>query len=140
MTKCMVCGDEFDPYYKAQRLCQSCLDKFTKRYWDWNEYRKQGHTRRPTCIVCDKPLTCGFSVCPDCRAVWKKIYYEIMRPQILIQAMAKRDRKRMNKARDNAVKTVSENRLQGIDNDITAARKAGMSYGLYIARKKGLVK
>lgn len=45
MTKCMVCGDEFDPYYKAQRLCQSCLDKFTKRYWDWNEYRKQGHTR-----------------------------------------------------------------------------------------------
>lgn len=72
MTKCMVCGDEFDPYYKAQRLCQSCLDKFTKRYWDWNEYRKQGHTRRPTCIVCDKPLTRGFSVCPDCRDTWKK--------------------------------------------------------------------
>lgn len=80
-------------------------------------------------------MTSGFSVCPDCRAVWKKIYYEIMRPQILIQ-----ERSRMNKARYNAVKTVSENRLQGLDNDITAARKAGMSYGLYIARKKGLVK
>ena len=56
MTKCMVCGDEFDPQYKAQRLCQSCLDKFTKRYWDWNAYRKQGYTRRPTRIVCDKPM------------------------------------------------------------------------------------
>lgn len=51
MSKCMVCGDEFDPQYKAQRLCRSCLDKFTKRYWDWDAYRKQGYTRRPTCIV-----------------------------------------------------------------------------------------
>lgn len=31
MSKCMVCGDEFAPQYKAQRLCQSCLDKFTKK-------------------------------------------------------------------------------------------------------------
>lgn len=135
MNTCMTCGKSFDPDYKAQKLCKECLDKYTKRYWDCRHEREIGHTRRPTCIVCDKLLTCGFSVCPDCRAVWKKIYYEIMRPQILIQ-----ERNRMNKARDNAVKTVSENRLQGLDNDITAARKAGMSYGLYIARKKGLVK
>lgn len=98
MTKCMVCGDEFDPQYKAQRLCQSCLDKFTKRYWDWNECRKQGHTRRPTCIVCDKPMMSGFSVCPDCRPIWKKIYYQIMRPKTLIQA-----RNRMKRTRDKAV-------------------------------------
>lgn len=136
MTKCMVCGKEFNPDYKAQKLCNECLDKFTHRYYDYQEYRRQGHTRRPTCIVCDKPLTCGFSVCPDCRAVWKKIYYEIMRPQILIQ-----ERNRMNKARYNAVKTVSENRLRtGLDEDMAAARKAGLSYGAYMVRKKGLVR
>lgn len=135
MNTCMMCGKEFNPDYKAQKLCKECLDKFTHRYYDYQEYRKQGHTRRPTCIVCDRPMTRGFSTCPDCRATWKKIYYEIMRPQILIQ-----ERNRMNKARDNAVKTVSESRLQGLDNDITAARKAGLSYGLYMARKKGLVK
>lgn len=135
MNTCMTCGKSFDPDYKAQKLCKECLDKYTKRYWDCRHEREIGHTRRPTCIVCDKTMTSGFSVCPDCRAVWKKIYYEIMRPQILIQ-----ERNRMNKARYNAVKTVSENRLQGLDNDITAARKAGMSYGLYMARKKGLVK
>ena len=135
MNTCMMCGKEFNPDYKAQKLCKECLDKFTHRYYDYQEYRKQGHTRRPTCIVCDRPMTRGFSTCPDCRATWKKIYYEIMRPQILIQ-----ERNRMNKARDNAVKTVSESRLQGLDNDITAARKAGLSYGIYMARKKGLVK
>lgn len=135
MTKCMVCGDEFDPYYKAQRLCQSCLDKFTKRYWDWNEYRKQGHTRRPTCIVCDKPLTRGFSVCPDCREAWKHIYYEITRPKTLIQA-----RNRMQRARGKVTRATFESQSRGLDNDITAARKAGMSYGIYMARKKGLVK
>lgn len=43
MNKCMVCGEEFDPQYKAQRLCQSCLDKFTKRYWDL--VRKKGLIR-----------------------------------------------------------------------------------------------
>lgn len=130
MNTCMMCGKEFNPDYKAQKLCKECLDKFTHRYYDYQEYRKQGHTRRPTCIVCDRPMTRGFSTCPDCRATWKKIYYEIMRPQILIQ-----ERNRMNKARDNAV-----SRLQGLDNDITAARKAGLSYGLYMARKKGLVR
>lgn len=130
MNTCMMCGKEFNPDYKAQKLCKECLDKFTHRYYDYQEYRKQGHTRRPTCIVCDRPMTRGFSTCPDCRATWKKIYYEIMRPQILI-----RERNRMNKARDNAV-----SRLQGLDNDITAARKAGLSYGLYMARKKGLVR
>lgn len=135
MNTCMTCGKSFDPDYKAQKLCKECLDKYTKRYWDCRHEREIGHTRRPTCIVCDKTMTSGFSVCPDCRAVWKKIYHEIMRPQILIQK-----RNRRNKARYNAVKTVSENRLQGLDNDITAARKAGMSYGLYIARKKGLVR
>lgn len=129
MTKCMVCGDEFDSHYKAQRLCQSCLDKFTKRYWDWNEYRRQGHTRRPTCIVCDKPLTCGFSVCPDCRDAWKKIYYQIMRPKTIIQA-----RNRMKRMRDKTILRT------GLDEDIAAARKAGLSYGAYMARKKGLVR
>lgn len=136
MTKCMVCGDEFDPHYKAQRLCQSCLDKFAKRYWDWNEYRKQGHTRRPTCIVCDKPLTCGFSVCPDCRDAWKKIYYQIMRPKTIIQA-----RNRMKRMRGKAIETAVENRLRtGLDEGIAAARKAGLSYGAYMVRKKGLVR
>lgn len=130
MNTCMMCGKEFNSDYKAQKLCKECLDKFTHRYYDYQEYRKQGHTRRPTCIVCDRPMTRGFSTCPDCRATWKKIYYEIMRPQILIQ-----ERNRMNKARYNAV-----SRLQGLDNDITAARKAGLSYGLYMARKKGLIR
>lgn len=135
MNTCITCGKSFEPDYKAQKLCKECLDKYTKRYWDCRHEREIGHTRRPTCIVCDKTMTNGFSVCPDCRAVWKKIYYEIMRPQILIQ-----ERNRMNKARDNAVKTVSESRLQGLDNDIAAARKAGLSYGAYMVRKKGLVR
>lgn len=134
MNTCMTCGKSFDPDYKAQKLCKECLDKYTKRYWDCRHEREIGHTRRPTCIVCDKTMISGFSVCPDCRAVWKKIYYEIMRPQILIQ------KNRMNKARYNAVKTVSENRLQGLDDDIAAARKAGLSYGAYMVRKKGLVR
>lgn len=132
MSKCMVCGDEFDPQYKTQRLCQPCLDKFSKRYWDWNEYRKQGHTRRPTCIVCDKPMMSGFIVCPDCRPVWKKIYYKITRPRTLIQA-----RNRMKMTRDKAF----ESQLRtGLDDDIAAARKAGLSYGTYMVRKKGLIR
>lgn len=130
MSKCMVCGDEFDPQYKAQRLCQSCLDKFTKRYWD--ACRKQGYTRRPTCIVCDKPMMSGFSVCPDCRSIWKKIYYQITRPRTLIQA-----RNRMKMTRDKAL----ESQLHtGLDDDIAAARKAGLSYGAYMVRKKGLIR
>lgn len=136
MSKCMVCGDEFYPQYKAQRLCQSCLDKFTKRYWDWNAYRKQGYTHRPTCIVCDKPMMSGFSVCPDCRDAWKKIYYQIMQPRTLIQA-----RNRMKRTRDKAVEAAFESRLRtGIDDDIAAARKAGLSYGAYMVRKKGLIR
>lgn len=135
MTKCMVCGDEFDPYYKAQRLCQSCLDKFTKRYWDWNEYRKQGHTRRPTRIVCDKPLTRGFSVCPDCRDAWKKIYYQIMRPKTIIQA-----RNRMKMTRNKAAVSFESQLRTALDDDIAAARKAGLSYGVYMVRKKGLIR
>ncbi|MFV0616853.1 hypothetical protein ACE418_02950 [Megasphaera sp. WILCCON 0056] len=133
MSKCMVCGEEFEPYYKAQRLCQSCLDKFTKRYWDWNEYRKKGNTRRPTCIVCDKPMTSGFSVCPNCRDAWKKIYYQIMRPKTIIQA-----RNRMARNRDT---TAFESRPRtALDDDIAAARKAGLSYGAYMVRKKGLIR
>lgn len=136
MNTCMMCGKEFNPDYKAQKLCKECLDKFTHRYYDYQEYRKQGHTRRPTCIVCDKPLTCGFSVCPDCRDAWKKIYYQIMRPKTIIQA-----RNRMKRMRDKAIETAVENRLRtGLDEDIASARKAGLSYGLYMARKKGLVK
>lgn len=126
MTKCMVCGKEFNPDYKAQKLCNECLDKFTHRYYDYQEYRRQGNTRRPTCIVCDKPLTCGFSVCPDCRDAWKKIYYQIMWPKIIIQA-----RNRMKRMRDKAT---------SLDEDIAAARKAGLSYGAYMVRKKGLVR
>lgn len=133
MSKCMVCGEEFDPQYKAQRLCQSCLDKFTKRYWDWNAYRKQGNTRRPTCIVCDKPLTSGFSVCPDCRGIWKKIYYQIMRPKTIIQAR--------NRMRNQVAATAFESQLRtGLDEDIAAARKAGLPYGAYMVRKKGLIR
>lgn len=136
MTKCMVCGKEFNPDYKAQKLCNECLDKFTHRYYDYQEYRRQGHTRRPTCIVCDKPLTCGFSVCPDCRDAWKKIYYQIMRPKTIIQA-----RNRMKRMRDKAIETAVENRLRtALDDDIAAARKAGLSYGAYMVRKKGLVR
>lgn len=132
MTKCMVCGKEFNPDYKAQKLCNECLDKFTHRYYDYQEYRRQGHTRRPTCIVCDKPLTCGFSVCPDCRSIWKKIYYQITRPRTLIQA-----RNRMKRTRNKAF----ESRLRtALDDDIAAARKAGLSYGAYMVRKKGLIR
>lgn len=135
MNTCMMCSKEFNQDYRSQKLCKECLDKFTKRHWDWNEYRKQGHTRRPTCIVCDKPLTSGFSVCPDCREAWKHIYYEITRPKTLIQA-----RKRM--ARNRHQQPGLETQLQPtkLDDDITAARKAGMSYGIYMARKKGLVR
>ena len=128
MNTCMMCGKEFNPDYKAQKLCKECLDKLTKRYWDWNEYRKQGHTRRPTCIVCDKTMTSGFSVCPDCREAWKHIYYEITRPKTLIQA-----RNRMARNRHQQLQQTK------LDDDITAARKSGMSYGIYMARKKGLV-
>lgn len=134
MNTCMMCGKEFNSDYKAQKLCKECLDKFTHRYYDYQEYRKQGHTRRPTCIVCDKTMTSGFSVCPDCREAWKHIYYEITRPKTLIQA-----RNRMQRARGKVTKATFESRPRGLDNDITAARKAGMSYGIYMARKKGLV-
>lgn len=134
MKTCMMCSKEFNQDYRSQKLCKECLDKFTKRYWDWNEYRKQGHTRRPTCIVCDKTMTSGFSVCPDCREAWKHIYYEITRPKTLIQA-----RNRMQRARGKVTKATFESRSRGLDNDITAARKEGMSYGIYMARKKGLV-
>lgn len=135
MSKCMVCGDEFDPQYKAQRLCQSCLDKFTKRYWDWDAYRKQGYTRRPTCIVCDKPMMSGFSVCPDRRDAWKKIYYQIVRPETLIQA-----RNRMKRTRDKAVAGFESQLRTPLDDDIAAARKVGLSYGAYMVRKKGLIR
>lgn len=136
MNTCMTCGKSFDPDYKAQKLCKECLDKYTKRYWDCRHEREIGHTRRPTCIVCDKNMTNGFSVCPDCRAVWKKIYYEIMRPQILIQ-----ERNRIKRMRDKAIETAVENRLRtGLDEDIAAARKAGLSYGAYMVRKKGLIR
>lgn len=135
MSKCMVCGDEFYPQYKAQRLCQSCLDKFTKRYWDWDAYRKQGYTRRPTCIVCDKPMMSGFSVCPDCRPIWKKIYYQIVRPKTLIQA-----RNRMKRTRDKAVAGFESQLRTPLDDDIAAARKVGLSYGAYMVRKKGLIR
>ena len=136
MKTCMMCSKEFNQDYRSQKLCKECLDKFTKRYWDWNEYRKQGHTRRPTCIVCDKPLTSGFSVCPDCRPIWEKIYYQIMRPRTLIQA-----RNRMKRTRDKAVEAAFESQLHtGLDDDIAAARKAGLSYGAYMVRKKGLIR
>lgn len=135
MNTCMMCGKEFNSDYKAQKLCKECLDKFTHRYYDYQEYRKQGHTRRPTCIVCDRPMTRGFSTCPDCRAVWKHIYYEIMRPKTLIQA-----RNRMARNRHQQLGLETQLQPTKLDDDITAARKAGMSYGLYMARKKGLVK
>lgn len=80
-------------------------------------------------------MTRGFSVCPDCRDAWKKIHYQIMRPKTIIQA-----RSRMKRMRDKAIETAVENRLRtGLDEDIAAARKAGLSYGAYMVRKKGLV-
>jgi hypothetical protein len=76
----------------------------------------------------------GFSVCPDCRSIWKKIYYQIMRPKTLIQA-----RNRMKRTRASVA--AFESRLRtGLDDDIAAARKAGLSYGAYMVRKKGLIR
>ena len=136
MNTCMMCGKEFNSDYKAQKLCKECLDKFTHRYYDYQEYRKQGHTRRPTCIVCDRPMTRGFSTCTDCRATWKKIYCEIMRPKTLIRA-----RHRAKQKKDNAAREALKRQVRtGLNEDIAAARKAGLSYGAYMVRKKGLVR
>lgn len=125
---CRVCGKKFERQPQAKSgMCDPCGERIREAVKVWKEEK---YPQRDTCIVCGKPIppkpkgtewlrkgSCG----PACQAILATAWRQC------------KDRQWETKKKTVPAKKHRESTL---DANIAAARAAGISYGLYMARKR----
>ena len=145
--QCLLCGRNFRPSDRARRqeLCPSCRQRILDERDAYEAEWEQGGSQSPDfCVVCGKqintPRTRKYTCSTNCKRIMRNI----------IEGNTKRQ-KRANNRKKTAVLKDAE-KLQDLHKEtpptkeavkkgshlgecIAAARKAGMSYGQYMAIK-----
>lgn len=145
--QCLLCGETFTTSDRAkkQELCPSCRRRILKERNDYEAEWNQGGSPKPDfCVVCGKqintPRTRKYTCSTNCKRIMRNI----------IEGNTKRQKRANNRKKTAALKDAEK--LQDLHKEtpptkeavkkgshlgecIAAARKAGMSYGQYMAIK-----
>jgi predicted nucleic acid-binding Zn ribbon protein len=127
MKTCRVCGKQFQSNVNNQTICDQCRTELTERY----DVFKQSGSKNPThCIICGKKI--------EPHGSQKKHYTCSPKCAYLMKFIASWKCQQRKKERDiinlqpTAVKPIKR-----LDQNIEAAKEAGLSYGIYMAKKRG---
>lgn len=127
MKICRVCGKSFYPGQSHKSICDQCRKKITDKY---DAFKRSGSKNPTHCIICGKKIephgsqkkkyTCG----TECA-----YYMKFIASWKCQQRKKERD---IINLRSAAVKPIKR-----LDQNIAAAKAAGLSYGIYMAKKRG---
>lgn len=124
MKTCRVCGKQFQSNVNNQTICDNCREKLTKRY---DAFKQSGSKNPTSCIICGKKIephgsqNKHYTCSPECAYLMKFIASWKCQQR-------KKEREKM---------TVKIPSIKRLDRNIAAAKEAGLSYGIYMAKKRG---
>jgi predicted nucleic acid-binding Zn ribbon protein len=124
MKTCRVCGKQFQSNVNNKTICNNCREKLTKRY---DELKKGGSNNPERCIICGKKI--------EPHGSKKKHYTCSPECAYLMKFIASWKYQQRKKEREKM--TVKIPVIKRLDRNIAAAKEAGLSYGIYMAKKRG---
>lgn len=169
MSTCIVCGHAFTADHKGQKVCQRCVNKLRSDYdWLSLQTPTGKNVRSKHCIICGKPVVGRrkFTCSNICAGKWREAYIEIRHDHWIENARKYSARKRAGLVRKKkqpplpeAAPWATESQRQWqelgrrrvlaarvpykhykeLDRDIQEARRRGLSYGYWMARKTGIL-
>lgn len=169
MSTCIVCGHAFGPDHKGQKVCQRCVNKLRSDYdWLSLQTPTGKNVRSKHCIICGKPVVGRrkFTCSNICAGKWREAYIEIRHDHWIENARKYSARKRAGLVRKKKQPPLPEaapwatdaqrrwqelgrrrvlaarvpyRHHEELDKDIQEARKRGISYGYWMARKTGIL-
>lgn len=169
MSTCIVCGHAFSPDHKGQKVCQRCVNKLRSDYdWLSLQTPTGKNVRSKHCIICGKPVVGRrkFTCSNICAGKWREAYIEIRHDHWIENARKYSARKRAGLVRKKKQPPLPEaapwatdaqrrwqelgrrrvlaarvpyRHHEELDKDIQEARKRGISYGYWMARKTGIM-
>lgn len=135
---CVICGKEFvlGNRQNKQEYCNDCKEKYIKQLYEWASER---YKTKEYCMICGKPIhpkenARGLrkGACSDeCFRLLTNIYEAKRRQAYYPVTNTPRERIKKPKTETQRL-TIS--RIGEIEK---AARDAGMSYGMYMAKRRG---
>lgn len=136
---CVICGKEFvlNNRQNKQEYCNDCKEKCIKQLYEWESER---YKPKEYCMICGKPIhpketARGLrkGACSDeCLRLLTNLY-EAKRRQVYYP-VTNTPRKRTKKPKAEPQRPGNISRIGKIEK---AAREAGMSYGMYMAKMRG---
>ncbi len=169
MSTCIVCGHAFSPDHKGQKVCQRCVNKLRSDYdWLSLQTPTGKNVRSKHCIICGKPVVGRrkFTCSNICAGKWREAYIEIRHDHWIENARKYSARKKAGLVRKKKQPPLPEaapwatdaqrrwqelgrrrvlaarvpyRHHEELDKDIQEARKRGISYGYWMARKTGIL-
>ena len=169
MSTCIVCGHAFGPDHKGQKVCQRCVNKLRSDYdWLSLQTPTGKNVRSKHCIICGKPVVGRrkFTCSNICAGKWREAYIEIRHDHWIENARKYSARKRAGLVRKKEQPPLPEaapwatdaqrrwqelgrrrvlaarvpyRHHEELDKDIQEARRRGLSYGYWMARKTGIL-
>lgn len=169
MSTCIVCGHAFGPDHKGQKVCQRCVNKLRSDYdWLSLQTPTGKNVRSKHCIICGKPVVGRrkFTCSNICAGKWREAYIEIRHDHWIENARKYSARKRAGLVRKKKQPPLPEaapwatdaqrrwqelgrsrvlaarvpyRHHEELDKDIQEARRRGLSYGYWMARKTGIL-
>lgn len=169
MSTCIVCGHAFSPDHKGQKVCQRCVNKLRSDYdWLSLQTPTGKNVRSKHCIICGKPVVGRrkFTCSNICAGKWREAYIEIRHDHWIENARKYSARKKAGLVRKKKQPPLPEaapwatdaqrrwqelgrrrvlaarvpyRHHEELDKDIQEARKRGISYGYWMARKTGVL-
>lgn len=169
MSTCIVCGHAFSPDHKGQKVCQRCVNKLRSDYdWLSLQTPTGKNVRSKHCIICGKPVVGRrkFTCSNICAGKWREAYIEIRHDHWIENARKYSARKKAGLVRKKKQPPLPEaapwatdaqrrwqelgrrrvlaarvpyRHHEELDKDIQEARRRGLSYGHWMARKTGIL-
>ena len=137
---CMLCGTPFEPCGR-QRCCPACRDRVIQSYQ--HARQKAPRKKQEQCLICGKPMThhnAYYTCSQACRDIFRSITTAFRQKQV--REKMKRNRVQRNPHLDVLrieKKAKKQPAMYQLDQHIAAANKLGISYGIYMARKAGML-
>lgn len=128
---CKICGKEFNTNCNG-KYCPSCIDRICSQYVDYLSQPKRTYLK--TCMVCGKPIKRGPHT-SNMRGRATTCSDDCHRAQVYITSVYRANRANQLRKKRRGLKPKTEGRsLLAIREE--EARKLGMSYGEYMARRR----
>lgn len=136
---CVICHKEFfsENHKNAQEYCNDCKEKCIKQLYEWESER---YKPKEYCMICGKPMHSKENArglrkgaCSDeCFRLLTNLYSAKRR--MVYYPVTNTPRKRTKKPKAEPQRPGNISRIGEIEK---AAREAGMSYGMYMAKMRG---